>query len=68
LGAKLASLNREKDMLIELNRETQEDIARAKSVTVVTELADEQHNINKDADVEIIFIKENDFIASTDTL
>ncbi len=58
LGAKLESLNREKKQLIEENRRIEEEIAQAKSLKVITYLAEKKLNIEKEADYKVEFLEE----------
>ncbi len=58
LGSKLESLNREKKQLIEQNRKIEEEIAQARSLKVISYLAKNKLNIEKEADYKVEFLKE----------
>ncbi|MBD3328913.1 hypothetical protein GF357_00250 [Candidatus Dojkabacteria bacterium] len=62
-GAKLESLNREKTMLIEENRQLQEEIAKAKSLAIVTELAEKKLELSGNSDVKLIHISDPSIVA-----
>lgn len=62
-GAKLEGLNREKTMLIEENRQLQEEIAKAKSLAIVTELAEKKLDLSGNSDIKLIHISDPSLVA-----
>jgi len=62
-GAMLEQLNNEKNMLIENNRELSEEIAEGKSITIITQIAENQLGMSKYNDQKIYFIPDNSLVA-----
>ena len=62
-GAMLEQLNNEKNMLIENNRELSEDIAEGKSITIITQIAENQLGMSNQKDQKIYFVPDNSLVA-----
>lgn len=58
LGAKLEKLNREKNLLIEYNRQLQEELSYTKSVTVVSEIAEKKLNLTSESNSNMLYISD----------
>ena len=63
LGIELESLNTEKEVLVEENREMENQIAKLGSIKVIETLTEEKLNISKNEDQEIIYVSDTDVIA-----
>ena len=63
-GAKLEQLNTEKNLLIEENRKLQQEIAKSKSLTVITELAEKKLEMKDDTKVDLVFLSNDEIVAS----
>lgn len=63
LGIELESLNTEKEVLVEENREMENQIAKLGSIKVIETLTEEKLNISKNKDQEIIYVSDTDIIA-----
>lgn len=65
-GVKLESLNEEKNLLIEDNRQMEKDIADSESIPVITDIAQTKLNLKDNPDQKTIFISDPGIIASTE--
>jgi hypothetical protein len=63
LGTKLQSLNREKNFLVEENREMEEDIAKTDSITVIKKLSDEKLEISANNTKTVVYIEDSSVLA-----
>jgi len=66
-GARLEQLNTEKNLLVEENRKLQEEIAKSKSLTVISELAEKKLEMHDDSKVNLVFLNSNDVVAVATT-
>lgn len=57
-GAKLESLNTEKQMLIEENRQLSEEIAQAKSLTIVSEISTKKLSLQDNPSANVVYISD----------
>jgi len=55
LGHKLASLNNEKNLLLEENRDLKQDIAKNSSITIISKYADKKLNLTKTDNSKTIY-------------
>jgi cell division protein FtsL len=55
LGHKLASLNTEKNLLLEENRDLEQDIAKNSSITIISKYADKKLNLTKTDNSKTIY-------------
>lgn len=58
-GAKLQSLNSEKNLLIEENRELEKDLANAKSITVVENLTNKKYKLTPTKISQLVYVTGN---------
>ncbi|HEQ65484.1 MAG TPA: hypothetical protein ENN64_01505 [bacterium] len=63
-SSRLEQLNREKNSLIEKNRELQEEIAKMTSITVVDKLAEEKISLSDSPKVKQIYISTSNLVAN----
>jgi len=55
LGHQLASLNNEKNLLLEENRDLEQDIAKNSSITIISKYADKKLNLTKTDNSKTIY-------------
>lgn len=63
-GIKLERLNREKTALVEENRMLQEELAEAKSITVISQIADKKLDLVEKDPTKIMYINDTSVVAS----
>ncbi|MCC7289891.1 hypothetical protein IT417_01405 [bacterium] len=56
LGGKLQSLNTEKDLLLQENRELEKDLANAQSITVVENLTNKKYKLKPSSTTQLVYI------------
>jgi hypothetical protein len=62
-GIELENLSREKDFLLENNRELGQEIARIKSISIIKEITGETMSLDPDAGSLIIYISNESIVA-----
>lgn len=63
LGTQLQSLNREKNFLVEENREMEENIAKTDSIIVIKKLSDEKLEISAENQSTVVYIEDSTVLA-----
>jgi hypothetical protein len=63
-GIRLEGLNREKNALIEENRMLEESIAEAKSITVISQIADKKLELVQHDQSQLVYISDTSIVAS----
>lgn len=59
LGGKLQSLNSEKDLLLQENRELEKDLANAQSITVVQNLTNKKYKLTPSKATQFVYVTNN---------
>lgn len=62
-GIGLEDLSREKNLLVENNRELEQEIARIKSISIIKEITAETMSLSSNPENEIIHITEDSIVA-----
>ena len=62
-GVQLENLSQEKNLLLEQNRDLDQEIARIKSINIVKEITNESMNLNSSASEKIIYVSDESIIA-----
>ena len=62
-GIELEDLSREKNYLVENNRELGQEIARIKSISIIKEITGETMSLEPDANSKIIYISNESIVA-----
>ncbi len=62
-GIELEDLSREKNLLVENNRELEQEIARIKSISIIKEITGETMSLSSDPENEIIHITKDSIVA-----
>ncbi len=62
-GIELEDLSREKNLLVENNRELEQEIARIKSISIIKEVTEETMGLSSNPENEIIHITKDSIVA-----
>jgi len=65
-GAKLEALNREKNLLIEDNRQLEKEIADAESLPVIIDIAQTKLNLQENGSKQVIHISDSRIVANAE--